>query len=481
MIPVIALVGRPNVGKSTLFNRLTRSRDALVAEFSGLTRDRQFGKGAIGEFAYFVVDTGGLSGDTEGIDKPMAAQALTAVGEADLVLFIVDAKGGRTSADEEIARVLRSGEYNVMLVANKIDGQDPDYVLGEFASLGLGKPVLISAEQGSGVKHMMDGVVYTSLKSVIDDKTDRPPLQMDQGIKIAVVGRPNVGKSTLVNRLLGEERVVVFDEAGTTRDSIYIPYDRHGEKYTLIDTAGIRKRGKVTEKVEKFSIIKTLAAIDDAHVVILLVDAREGIVEQDLHLLGHVLDAGRALVIAVNKWDGTDLEQKEKVKRELDRRLVFVDFAATHFISALHGSGVGKLYESLHKAYESATGKLQTKTLNDILAKALQEHQPPTVNGRRIKLRYAHVGGNNPPIIVIHGNQTDAVPDAYKRYLQHKFVAALKLEGTPVRIEFKTSDNPYKDRKNILSASQVKSKRRLVEHVRKSKKTDKRKGKQSNW
>jgi GTPase len=252
-------------------------------------------------------------------------------------------------------------------------------------------------------------------------------------------------------------------------------------KYTLIDTAGIRKRGKVTEKVEKFSIIKTLAAIDDAHVVILLVDAREGIVEQDLHLLGHVLDAGRALVIAVNKWDGTDLEQKEKVKRELDRRLVFVDFAATHFISALHGSGVGKLYESLHKAYESATGKLQTKTLNDILAKALQEHQPPTVNGRRIKLRYAHVGGNNPPIIVIHGNQTDAVPDAYKRYLQHKFVAALKLEGTPVRIEFKTSDNPYKDRKNILSASQVKSKRRLVEHVRKSKKTDKRKGKQSNW
>jgi GTPase len=341
--------------------------------------------------------------------------------------------------------------------------------------------VLISAEQGSGVKHMMDGVVYTSLKSVIDDKTDRPPLQMDQGIKIAVVGRPNVGKSTLVNRLLGEERVVVFDEAGTTRDSIYIPYDRHGEKYTLIDTAGIRKRGKVTEKVEKFSIIKTLAAIDDAHVVILLVDAREGIVEQDLHLLGHVLDAGRALVIAVNKWDGTDLEQKEKVKRELDRRLVFVDFAATHFISALHGSGVGKLYESLHKAYESATGKLQTKTLNDILAKALQEHQPPTVNGRRIKLRYAHVGGNNPPIIVIHGNQTDAVPDAYKRYLQHKFVAALKLEGTPVRIEFKTSENPYKDRKNILSASQVKSKRRLVEHVRKSKKTDKRKGKQSNW
>ena len=478
MIPVIALVGRPNVGKSTLFNRLTKSRDALVAEFSGLTRDRQYGKGAMGDFDYFVVDTGGLSGDVDGIDKPMAEQALTAIGEADLVLFIVDAKGGRTASDEEIARVLRGDERNVLLVANKIDGQDPDYVLGEFASLGLGAPCLVSASQGSGVKYMVDEEIRENLYAIIATQVEdlsAPP--EDQGIKIAVVGRPNVGKSTLVNRLLGEERVVVFDQAGTTRDSIYIPYERRGRKYTLIDTAGIRRRGKVTEKVEKFSIIKTLAAIDDANVVVLMVDAIDGIVDQDLHLLGHVLDAGRALVVAINKWDSTDLEQKNIVKRELERRLIFIDFAQTHFISALKGNGVGKLYEPINKAYESATRKLQTHTLNDILAKALQEHQPPTVNGRRIKLRYVHVGGNNPPIIVIHGNQTEAVPDSYKRYLQNKFVAALKLEGTPIRIEFKTSDNPFKDRKNVLSASQIKSKRRLVEHVRNSKKTDRRKGK----
>jgi GTP-binding protein len=481
MIPVIALVGRPNVGKSTLFNRLTRSRDALVAEFSGLTRDRQYGKGVLGDFAYIVVDTGGLSGDNEGIDKPMADQALTAVGEADLVLFIVDAKGGRTAADEEIARILRADERNVLLVANKIDGQDPDYVLGEFASLGLGKPCLISASQGSGVKYMIDDEVTDLLGDLLVDQAEEPLSHVDQGIKIAVVGRPNVGKSTLVNRLLGEERVVVFDEAGTTRDSIYIPYERRGQRYTLIDTAGIRRRGKVKEKVEKFSIIKTLAAIDDAHVVVLMIDATEGIVDQDLHLLGHVLDAGRAMVIAVNKWDEADLEQKTNVKREIDRRLIFIDFATTHFISALQGSGIRKLYESVHKAYDSATRKLQTRTLNDILEKAIQEHQPPTIHGRRIKLRYAHVGGNNPPIIVIHGNQTDGVPEAYKRYLQHKFVAALKLEGTPIRIQFKTSDNPYKDKKNVLSKSQVDSKRRLVEHVRNSKKTDRRKGKNNNW
>jgi GTP-binding protein len=288
-----------------------------------------------------------------------------------------------------------------------------------------------------------------------------------------VVGRPNVGKSTLVNRLLGEDRVVVFDEAGTTRDSIYIPYEREGKAYTIIDTAGVRRRGKVKEAVEKFSIIKTLEAISNANVVILMIDAREGIVDQDLHLLSHILDAGRALIFAVNKWDGTDLEQKNFIKRELERRLVFINFAKTHFISALHGSGVGNLYQSIHKAYESATRKLKTPLLNEILNDALRDHQPPLVKGRRIKLRYAHVGGNNPPIIVIHGNQTESVPNAYRRYLQRRFTDALKLEGTPIRFEFKTADNPFKGRKNKLTKRQISSKRRLIKHVKKKEKKKK--------
>ena len=302
----------------------------------------------------------------------------------------------------------------------------------------------------------------------------KEPEPEEPGIKIAVVGRPNVGKSTLVNRLLGEDRVVVFDEAGTTRDSIYVPFERDGQKYTLIDTAGVRKRGRIKERVEKFSIVKTLDAINDANVVILMVDAREGMVEQDLHLLGHVLDAGRALVIAINKWDGTDQEQKDFVKHELERRLTFLNFAKIHFISALHGSGVGNLYASIHRAYDSATKTIQTARVNEILERAVFEHQPPLVKGRRIKLRYAHVGGSNPPIIVIHGNQTDAVPEAYKRYLQRKFLTALDLEGTPIRMEFRTSDNPYKDRKNTLTKRQVDRKRRLVKHVKKNEKKRKR-------
>ena len=448
MIPVIALVGRPNVGKSTLFNRLTRSRDAIVAEFSGLTRDRQYGKGAMGDFDYIVIDTGGLTGDEDGIEGPMAEQALFAIDEADLVIFIVDAKAGRTAGDEAIAEMLRGQNKPTLLVANKIDGQNPDFVMGEFASLGFGESGFISASNGNGVAHFITDVVAVHEVIKREESADEQVRAEYPGIRIAVVGRPNVGKSTLVNRLLGEERVVVFDEAGTTRDSIYIPYERDGESYTIIDTAGVRRRGKVKEKVEKFSIIKTLDAIENAHVVILMTDAREGLVDQDLHLLSHILDAGRALVIAVNKWDGTDLDQKNKVKRELERRLTFIDFASTHFISALHGSGVGNLYKSIHKSYESATRKLQTRHLNQILEDAIREHQPPLVRGRRIKLRYAHIGGNNPPIIVIHGNQTENVPDAYRRYLEHRFIRELRLEGTPIRLEFKTSDNPFKERIN---------------------------------
>ncbi len=469
MLPVIALVGRPNVGKSTLFNRLTRTRDALVASFPGLTRDRQYGKGAIGDFDYIVVDTGGLTGDPDGIEKPMAEQARHAIEEADLVLFLVDARDGRVPGDEEIAETLRTDGIATILVANKIDGQNPDYVAGEFSSLGFAEPVCISASNGHGIRQLIEErvAVHEAMSGAGNRYGERPE---ESGIRMAVVGRPNVGKSTLVNRLLGEERVVVFDEAGTTRDSIYIPFERDGKPYTIIDTAGVRRRGKVHEAIEKFSIIKTLDAIANANVVILMVDAREGIVEQDLHLLGHILQAGRALVIAVNKWDGTTLEEKNLIRRELERRLTFISFARIHFISALHGSGVGHLYTSIHKAYDSATRKLKTAELNEILDGAISDHQPPMVRGRRIKLRYAHVGGNNPPIIVIHGNQTESVPDAYRRYLEHRFTDALKLEGTPVRLEFRTSDNPFKGRKNKLTRRQVGKRRRLMKHVRKNEK-----------
>ncbi len=467
MFPVIALVGRPNVGKSTLFNRLTGTRDALVASFPGLTRDRQYGKGSLGNFDYIVIDTGGLTGDEDGIDKPMADQVRQAISEADLVLFMVDSRDGRLSGDDTIADNLRHEGVSVLLVANKIDGQNPDFVAGEFSSLGFGEAAYISATNGHGISHLVNEQIADH--DAINTNPDVED-ESESGIKIAVVGRPNVGKSTLVNRLLGEDRVVVFDEAGTTRDSIYIPYERDGKAYTIIDTAGVRRRGKVNEAVEKFSIIKTLEAISNANVVILMIDARDGIVDQDLHILSHILDAGRALIFAVNKWDGTDLEQKNFIRRELERRLVFINFAKTHFISALHGSGVGNLYQSIHKAYESATRKLKTPLLNEILNDALRDHQPPLVKGRRIKLRYAHVGGNNPPIIVIHGNQTESVPNAYRRYLQRRFTDALKLEGTPIRFEFKTADNPFKGRKNKLTKRQISSKRRLIKHVKKKEK-----------
>jgi GTP-binding protein len=466
MLPVIALVGRPNVGKSTLFNRLTRTRDALVASFPGLTRDRQYGRGAVGDFDYVVVDTGGLTGDEEGIDGPMAEQARQAIGEADLVLFLVDSKDGRTAGDENIATFLREHEIPTLLIANKIDGQNPDFVLAEFYALGVGEPLTISASNGTGVRQLVNDV----LAPRIGTEPKEEEQQAASGIKIAVVGRPNVGKSTLVNRLLGEDRVVVFDEAGTTRDSIYIPYERDDRQYTLIDTAGVRRRGRVKEKIEKFSVIKTLEAIGDANVVILMINAREGVVDQDLHLLGHVLEAGRALVIAINKWDGLEQEQKQQIRDELDRRLTFIDFARIHTISALHGSGVGNLYDSIHEAYAAATLKISTSKLNDILERAVFEHQPPLVRGRRIKLRYAHLGGSNPPIIVIHGNQTAEVPEPYKRYLTNRFIEALDIKGTPLRLEFRTGDNPFKGRKNKLTDRQVKSRRRMMDHVRKGKK-----------
>jgi GTP-binding protein len=472
MIPVIALVGRPNVGKSTLFNKLTRTRDALVASFPGLTRDRQYGKGILGSQDYIIVDTGGLSGDDAGIDGPMADQALVAIDEADVVFFMVDSRAGRTGGDEEIAQLLREQSKKVVLVANKIDGENHDFIRSEFFTLGFGEPQLIAAVHGHGISALIQ---YTLANSPVPvPGTDQESAVEARGVKIAVIGRPNVGKSTLVNKMLGEERVVVFDEAGTTRDSIYIPFSRGDKSYTLIDTAGVRKRGKVGLAVEKFSVIKTLEAIQDTNVIILMIDAREGLVEQDLHLLSYAIEAGRALVIAINKWDGTTRDQKAQVKSEIERRLVFLDYARLHYISALHGSGVGKLYASIDKAHESATRKFKTNELNRILTKAIEAHSPPLVHGRRIKLRYAHLGGSNPPVIVVHGNQTGSVPDAYQRYLQHQFIKELKLEGTPVRLEFRTSDNPYADRKNILTPRQISKKRRLMSHVKKVAKKKKR-------
>lgn len=465
MIPVIALVGRPNVGKSTLFNRLTRSRDALVADYPGLTRDRKYGEGTIENRRFIVIDTGGISGEEEGIDSMMAGQSLLAIKEADIVFFIVDSRDGLNPADAIIAKHLRVNHKKTYLIANKIDGMDPDIALAPFYELGLGEVFPTTATHGRGVKSLMEEV----LAEVPELPEDYQP-ETANGIKIAIVGRPNVGKSTLVNRLLGEERVVVYDEPGTTRDSIYINYTRFDKPYTLIDTAGVRRRKNIDLMVEKFSIVKTMQAIADANVVVLVMDASEGIVEQDLHLMGTTIEAGRALVIALNKWDGLDESHKYYVKNEIERRLRFVDFATIHFISALHGTGVGNLYKSIELAFQSATDKFSTNYLTRILEDAVREHQPPMIKGRRIKLRYAHPGGHNPPIIVIHGNQTEEVPGHYVKYLEKTYRRVLDLHGTPIKIEFRSSDNPYEQRKKTMTRQKFIQQRRIEERTKKNKK-----------
>ncbi len=465
MKPVIALVGRPNVGKSTLFNRFTRTRDAIVADQPGMTRDRKYGNASINEREVIVIDTGGLSGEREGIDVHMAGQTLLAVEEADVILFLVDARDGLTSADESIARQLRQIGKPIVLVLNKIDGVNADMAVAEFYTLGLGEPIAIASAHGRGMNGLKDAI-----SDVLPEQTEEEhEEEQANGVRIAVLGRPNVGKSTLVNRMLGEERVLVYDMPGTTRDSIFIPFERMGKNYTLIDTAGVRKRRKITEVAEKFSIVKTLQAIDAANVVILVLDAQQNIADQDLTLLGQVLDAGRALIIAINKWDNLDTDKRDEVKRELDRRLDFIDFADTHFISALHGTGVGHLFDSVDRAYESAMRKVPTPQLTRILEDAIESHQPPLVRGRRIKLRYAHQGGQNPPVIVIHGNQTERIPPSYKRYLVNTFRKVLDFHGTPVRIEFKTGDNPFKGRRNKLTPRQQRKRKRMMKHIGKGK------------
>ena len=480
MLPVVALVGRPNVGKSTLFNRLTRSRDALVADYPGLTRDRQYGKAEVEEHPFIVIDTGGIEGDEKGIDALMAEQSLIAIDEADAVLFMVDARAGLTAADQGIATHLRKQDKKVFLVANKVDGIDADSAVADFYSLGLGDAVhQIAAAHGRGVTQLLTLALTPHIEELGQPKTDennefdgdyeqaldsealdeaniaQAPEENDT-IKLAIIGKPNVGKSTLTNRILGEDRVVVYDMPGTTRDSVYIPMEHNGRPYTLIDTAGIRRRKNVTDVVEKFSVIKTLRAIEDANVCLLVIDAQEGISDQDLSLLGFILEAGRSLVLAVNKWDGLDDHVKDRIKSELDRRLGFIDFARIHFISALHGTGVGHLYESVEEAFVSATKRISTSMVTKILDMAVFDHQPPMHQGRRIKLKYAHAGGYNPPIIVIHGNLAKNLPLSYKRYLMNYYRKSLKIMGTPIRIEFRETSNPFAGKKKLTYTEQKK-------------------------
>ncbi len=441
MLPVIALVGRPNVGKSTLFNSLTRTRNALVADMPGLTRDRQYGISQRGPRPCVLVDTGGLTGDDEGMDGLVARQVWRAIEEADLVLLLVDGRAGLTATDQEIAGQLRRAGKPLHLVINKGEHRDPDLLGAEFHTLGLDSLHVVAAAHNQGVEDLMEEVL--AVLPAPDEEGEATAEPAEKAIKLAVVGRPNVGKSTLVNRLLGEERMLACDLPGTTRDSVTAPFERDGQRYVLMDTAGVRRRSRVSEVVEKFSVIKALQAIEQSHVTVLVLDARQGVSEQDASLLGLVLDSGRALALAVNKWDRLDPDIRAQVKRDLDRRLNFLDFAKIHFISALHGTGVGELMVSVREAYAAATRKLATPELTRILEDALAAHQPPLVHGHSIKLRYAHQGGQNPPMIVIHGNRIEHVPEAYRRYLTNVYRKRLDLWGTPIRIEFRGGENPY--------------------------------------
>lgn len=472
MLPVIALIGRPNVGKSTLFNRLTRSRDAIVADYPGLTRDRQYGFGKLGPVPYLVIDTGGVAGGESGINELMVEQTVRALQEADIAIVLVDGRSGLTSADEHVAELARKHARKSWLAVNKAEGLDSDIAAAEFHALGLGTPVAISAAHGDWINALMDEVLApfraAVAEGVADDAVDTvDSATADKALRIAVIGRPNVGKSTLINRLLGEDRLVVFDQPGTTRDSVAVPFEKHGRHYVLVDTAGVRRKSRIHETVEKFSIIKGLQAMERAHVVIAVLDAREGVTEQDVSLMGLTVERGRALVVVSNKWDGLSQDQKRQVRDDLDRRLPFLDFAERMSISALHGTAVGDLLPAAERAYRAAMRDISTTELNKVLEDAVSAHAPPLVRGRRIRLRYAHQGGRNPPVIVIHGNQTEKLPEAYRRYLINRFRKAFNLQGTPVRLSFKTSDNPFKGRRNKLTPRQERSRKRLMKHVKK--------------
>jgi GTP-binding protein len=442
MKPVLALVGRPNVGKSTLFNRLTKSRDAIVADFAGLTRDRHYGDGRLGDREFIAIDTGGFEPTAEsGIYKEMAKQTRQAVAEADAVIFVVDARAGVSGQDHDIARYLRTAGKKVLLAINKAEGMREAPQLAEFHELGIGEPIPVSASHGQGVRSLLEIALADFAFEEVDEEAalDDP----ERPIRLAVAGRPNVGKSTLINTWLGEERLVAFDLPGTTRDAISVPFERNGQRFELIDTAGLRRKGRVFEAVEKFSVVKTLQAIADANVVLLLIDATQGVSEQDAHIAGYVADAGRAVVIAINKWDAVDSYQREMLQRSIEQRLAFLKFAPVLHISALKRQGLGPVWKAIAEAWQAATCKLSTPVLTRLLQDAVQFQQPKRSGAFRPKLRYAHQGGRNPPVIVIHGNSLEHVTDAYKRYLEGRFRAHFKLSGTPLRIEMKSQRNPF--------------------------------------
>ena len=444
MKPVLALVGRPNVGKSTLFNRLTQSRDAIVADFAGLTRDRHYGNGRLGRREFIVIDTGGFEPTAEsGIYKEMAKQTRQAVAESDVVIFVVDARAGISAQDHDIANYLRRLGKPTLLIANKAEGMQQGLQLVEFFELGLGEVLPVSAAHGQGVRSMVEEALDKLGIPEPDEDADEEDKTV---IRLAVAGRPNVGKSTLINAWLGEERLVAFDMPGTTRDAISVPFERNGQKFELIDTAGLRRKGKVFEAIEKFSVVKTLQAIEKAHVVLLLLDAEQGVTDQDAHIAGFILESGRSVVLAINKWDAVDAYQRQVVERSVEQRLAFLKFAQLHLISAKKRQGLGPLWKSIAQAHASATRKMPTPVLTRLLQEAVAFQQPQRSGMYRPKMRYAHQGGMNPPVIVIHGNSLEHVSDSYKRFLEGRFRKAFDLVGTPLRIEMKTSDNPYKDR-----------------------------------
>ncbi|MBT7951681.1 MAG: ribosome biogenesis GTPase Der [Gammaproteobacteria bacterium] len=466
MSTIIAIVGRPNVGKSTLFNRITHSRNALVADRPGVTRDRQYGYGHHGDRTFVLIDTGGLEQQVNkemNISARVSEQSMRAIEEADAVLWMVDGRSGLTTADEVLAEQLRPLSSNLFLVVNKTEGLDIAVVCSEFHSLGVGQPLAISAGRGDGV----DALVGEVLEQLPAPESET--ILQEDGLRVGIIGRPNVGKSTLVNRMLGEDRMLTFDQPGTTRDSVAVPFERRDKHYVLIDTAGVRRRARITDVVEKYSVIKTLKAVDMAQIVVMVIDAHDVVSDQDLNLLGIAVDSGKSLIVAVNKWDGIDDDQKNIIRSQLDRKLDFVDYACVHFISALHGTGVGNLFDLIDKIGKSQASQLKSSMVTELLHALVEAHPPPLVRGRRIKLRYAHIGGHNPLRIIVHGNQTEHVPNNYRRYLSNKIRQRLKLIGTPVMIEFKHGDNPFKGRVNVLNKRQIEKRRRLMKHVKSKK------------